>query len=428
MEQVQAAVYPVDNPPLTEIDPNDPALLQDPYAYFARLRAEAPVFRDPASGIIFVSTYDLVLEVNKKPKLFSSDVALMLKSGGQGGFDPEEKAIMDQGLPWIDTMLTADPPKHSRYKRLALKAFTPMRVEALHDYIVEVVDGLIDRFAGRGAVELKAEFADQLPAIVTADLLGVPRSDIPQFRIWLAAALARLAGGADRATRIDAARKEIELQRYFVDQFARRRAQPSDDVLSDLVHATLAEEGDPRPLDDAELMGMTHQIFVAGQETTAHALTYAVYQYARNPEVRAALAADPALVSNLIEESLRHLSPVNNSWRVAATDVELGGVPIKAGEVIYLRWGAANRDEAKFEDPDRFDIHRKNAREHMAFGAGIHTCLGMALARKEMAIALPRLFARLPNLRLKPGHEAFRVKPSPLLRGAAELRLEFDPA
>jgi len=416
-----------DTRPLEEIDSADPALLQDPYAYFARLRSEAPVFRDPKTGVVAVSSYELVQEVMRKPKEFSSNIALMLKSGGIGKFDPEEKAIMDQGLPWIDTMLTADPPRHSQYKRLAMAAFTPNRVNAMAGYIGEVVDSLIDQFASRGHVELKAEFADLVPAIVTADLLGLPREDIPQFRIWLAGALTRLAGGASREQRIDAARKEIELQQYFIAQFARRRQQPADDVLSVLVNGSYEQDGAARPLDDAELMGMTHQIFVAGQETTAHALTYAVYQIVKQPGLQHRMVAEPELVTKLIEESLRHLSPVNNGWRVAAADVALGGVAIRAGEPIFLRFGAANRDAARFDNPEAFDLERANAREHLAFGGGIHTCLGMVLARKEMALALPKLFARLPSLRLAPGHEAFRVKPSPLLRGAAELQLEFEP-
>lgn len=417
----------LDMRPLEEIDSTDPALLQDPYAYFARLRSEAPVFRDPKTGVVSVSSYDLVQEVFRKPKEFSSDVSLMLKSGGQGKFDPEEKAIMATGLPWVDTMLTADPPRHSQYKRLAMAAFTPNRVNGMVDYMAEVSDSLINQFSARGHVELKAEFADSLPAIVTADLLGVPREDIPQFRVWLAGALTRLAGGANRERRIDAARKEIELQQYFIAQFARRRQQPAGDVLSVLVHGSLGQDDAARPLDDAELMGMTHQIFVAGQETTAHALTYAVYQVVKQPGLQERMVDDAALISQLIEESLRHLSPVNNGWRVAASDVVLGGVPIRAGEPIFLRFGAANRDAARFENPESFDLHRPNAREHLAFGGGIHTCLGMVLARKEMAIALPKLFDRLRNLRFAPGHEVFRVKPSPLLRGAAELQLEFDP-
>lgn len=425
MTQTTEAVR--DRCPLAEIDSTDPGLLQDPYAYFARLRDEAPVFRDPKTGVVHVSRYDLVVEVCRKPKLFSSDISILLKSGGTGQFDPEEKAIMDSGLPWTNTMLTADPPRHSHFKRLAMQAFSPRRVNGMTDYIAEVTHSLIDSFVAAGEVELKAEFADRVPAIVIADMLGVPRDDIPRFRVWLEAALTRLAGGANRAARIDAAHKEVELQDYFVDQFARRRQSPGDDVLSDLVRGLIPEGDGSRPLDEAELMGMTHQIFVAGQESTAHAITYAVYQTVSRPGLQQRLANDPELVRRLIEESLRHLTPANNGWRVAAADVELGGVSIRAGEPILLRFGAANRDPRRFADAERFDLERANGEDHLAFGGGIHTCLGMVLAREEMAVCLPILFRRLPELRFSPGHEAFRVKPSPLLRGAAELRLRFDP-
>ena len=413
--------------PLAAIDANAPALLSDPYPYYARLRSEAPVFRDPASGVVSVASHALALEVNKRPKIYSSDMAALLKSGGAGALDPEEAAIMGRGEPWMDTLLTADPPAHSRYKKLAMKAFTPARVEAMGDYIAQTAHDLIDDFQRQGCVEFKSGFADRLPAIVIADILGVPRTDIPQFQIWLRAVLTRLAGGADRDARIDAAHKEIELQHYLIDAIEQRRADPRDDVISALVHATLAEEGDPRPLNHAELISMLHQIFTAGQESTAQTLSYGIYQLIRHPDQREALERDPAGFANFSEEVLRHLTPIASMWRIVREDCVLGDTPLKAGEVLLLRYGSANRDEALFEDGDRFDSGRPNARGHLAFGAGIHTCLGMALARKEMAIAFPLLVRRLRNPRLAPG-ESFAFAPSPLLRGIRALHIEFDPA
>jgi cytochrome P450 len=412
--------------PLVEIDANQSALLQNPYEYFARLRSEAPVFRDPKTGVVAVSTYDLVLEVNKRPKIYSSDMAKILKSGGVGTIDPEEAAIMAEGQPWVNTMLTADPPAHTRYKKLAMKAFTQARVEALSDSIVEGVDRLLDGFQKDGVVEFKSQFADHLPSMVIADMLGVPRSEIPQFQIWLRAAITRLAGGASREQRLDAARKEIDLQRYLIAAIDERRASPRNDVISDLVHATLADEGDPRPLGVAEMIGMLHQIFTAGQETTAQALSYAIYQLIVNPDQRELARSNPTLYVSVVEETLRHLTPTNNMWRIVKEDTTLGGVGLKAGEVMLLRYGSANRDDKKFADGETFDV-RPNAKEHLAFGAGIHTCLGMALARKEMGIALPIVFERLKNLRLAPG-KSFSFAPSPLLRGVLSLHLEFDPA
>lgn len=413
---------------LVEIDATSAEVLQDPYPYYRRLREEAPVFRDPKTGIVSVSTYALVLEVNKRPKTFSSMFAHLLNSGGTGSLDPEEEAIMAAGLPWRDTLLTADPPSHQRYKRIAMKAFPHTRVAGMAPYIEETTHRLIDGFADAGKVEFKTGFADLLPSYVIADGLGVSREDIPRFHEWLNAGIARLAGNAGREERIDAARKEIELQRYFLAAITDRRGNPRDDIVSDLVHASLADEEGARPLDDAELYAILQQIFNAGQETTAHSLTFAIYQLMEHPEQMAAVRADSALIPNLVEETLRFLTPSNNMWRVVKEDTILGGVQLYAGEPMLLRYGAANRDPERFEHPDRFDVTRPNAREHLSFGAGIHTCLGMALARKEMTVALPILLDRLRNLRFAQGVDSFRYSPSPILRGVTALHLTFDPA
>lgn len=409
------------------VDPMAPAVLANPFPFLASLRQHAPVWRDPRSGFVHVATHALTLEVNKRPKVFSSAMAHLLKTGGAGSLDPEEAAIMARGLPWIDTMITADPPAHSRYKRIAMKAFTPRRVDSMSYYIGETAHALVDRFAANGRVEFKSEFADQLPSIIIADLLGIPRTDIPQFQQWLRSVVSRIAGNSDRNARIAAAHDEIALQEYLLHAINERRASPRDDVISDLVHATLAEEGDPRPLEDIELLGILHQIFTAGQETTAQALAYGIYQLLDHPEHLAAVRNDPALHANLVEETLRHLTPVSAMWRIVREATELGGVKLVPGDVMLLRYASANRDEMRFADPDAFDPGRKNAHEHLAFGAGIHTCLGMALARKEMQIAFPIIVQRLAGLRLAPDH-AFSFLPSLLLRGVARLNLEFDPS
>lgn len=409
------------------VDPMAPEILADPFAFFAGQRAEAPVWRDPRSGFVHVFTHALTLEVNKRPKIFSSAMSHLLKSGGTGSIDPEEAAIMAKGLPWIDTMITADPPAHSRYKRIAMKAFTPMRVESMAGYIAETAHALVDRFAASGTVEFKSAFADQLPSIIIADLLGVPHQEIPQFQKWLRSVVSRIAGNSAREARIAAAHDEIALQQYLLAAINARRAVPRDDVISDLVHATLAEDGDPRPLEDIELLGILHQIFTAGQETTAQALAYGIYQLLRHPEQLEAVRADPALYAPLVEETLRHLTPVSAMWRIVREATELGGVTLAPGDVVLLRYASANRDEARFDRPEEFDLKRPNAHEHLAFGAGIHTCLGMALARKEMQIAFPILVQRLAGLRLAPD-DNFAFLPSLLLRGVARLDLEFDPS
>lgn len=413
---------------LERIDATSPENLQNPYPYYDRLRKEAPVFRDPKTGIVSVSTYDLVLEVNKKPKIFSSDFSALLNSGGSGSFDPEEEAILAKGLERRDTLLTADPPMHTRYKRIAMHALPLKRINAMAPYIAEVTNSLIDPFADAGEVEFKSQFAELLPGIVIADVLGVPREDLPMFQGWVRCAILRLNGNARPEERADLARSEIAMQEYFRAIMADRRANPGDDVVSDLIAARLPTDDGERPLEDSEVYSIIQQIFTAGQEATAHALAYAVAQLLANPAQMAALMADKALVPGWVEETARHLSPSHNMWRVVKEDTVLGGVALKAGEPMLLRYGSANRDAAKFADPDKFDVARENVREHIAFGAGVHTCLGMYLARLEMATALPIVLERLPNLRFADPDNPFQFAASHILRGMQTLRLKFDPA
>jgi cytochrome P450 len=413
-------------PPLEEINAFDPDLLNEPYDYYRRLREEAPVFRDPKTGIVSVATYDLIVEVNRQPMVFSNQFGEALRSGSAGRLDPEELAIVREGVEVASTMLTADPPAHTRYRKLAMKAFTHKRVEQLGAYVAQVTHELIDGFAADGRCEFKSAFANHLPMIVIADSLGVPRADMDRFHRWSDAFIVQLGGVSDRETRLEAARRINEFQRYFIERIEEKRAHPTEDVISDLVHATLAEEGDPRPMDYAELLSILQQLLVAGNETTAHTLTAGLYYLTADPALRARIIADPALVPGFVEETLRLLSPTNNMWRVATRDAEVGDFPIKAGEIMLLRYGSANRDAARFPLPDDFDPDRPDAREHLAFGAGIHTCIGAQLARKEMVTAFPIILKRLKNPRFAPGRNAFRYNPNILLRGVLELHVEFD--
>ena len=411
--------------PLADIDAFDPVLLQNPHAYYARLRAEAPVFRDPKTNIVFVSTYDLIYKVNTQPRLFSNNFSEQLRSGSATAMDPDEIAILSTGVPPKNTMLTADPPEHNRYRKLGAKAFTYKRVEGMGEYVGKVANELIDGLIDDGHCEFKSAFANVLPMTVIADALGVPRSDMKRFHLWSDAFITQLGGVADKTARLDAARKIVEFQRYFVDKIEQKRANPTEDIISDLVHADLAEEGDPRKMDHAELISILQQLLVAGNETTAHSLTAGLYYLIRNPGQCAALISDPSLIPNFVEETLRYLSPTNNMWRVATSDTEIEGVEIKKNDLILLRYGSANRDEAQFANAGAFDIRRDNARTHLAFGAGIHTCIGAQLARKEMTIAFPILLNRLRNIRLTDPREEMRYEPNILLRGVSELRIAF---
>ncbi|MEO0549700.1 MAG: cytochrome P450 [Pseudomonadota bacterium] len=411
--------------PIQDVNTFDPQFLQDPYPFYARTRGEAPVYRDEKTGTIFVATYDLIKEVNSQPLIFSNGFRDTLAAGGVNKDTSEENAILAQG--WIikDTMLTADPPEHQRYRKLASKAFTFKRVTQMTAYVGDLVHDLIDEMPEDGC-EFKSAFAAKLPMYVIADALGVPRDNFDKFEAWTNAFVARLSGVADQETRIWAAHKIVEFQKYFVDVIEEKRANPSEDVISDLVHADLAHEGDPRKMEYEELLSILQQLLVAGNETTAHTLTAGIHYLISHPDQMARVKADPDLSANLVEETLRYLSPTNNMWRVVKQDHQIGDFKVKAGELVLLRYGSANRDSAKFEDPDRYDIERANAKEHFAFGVGIHTCIGAQLARKEMAIAFPILLERLQDIRLDPTKSDLRYLPSVLLRGVENLNVLYS--
>jgi cytochrome P450 len=414
--------------PLHEVDTFDAGFLQNPHPFYERLRNEAPVFRDPKNNVVYVSTYDLIKEVNAQPKLFSNKFGPQLRSGSTEEQDPDEVAIQKEGWIVVDTMLTADPPEQTRYRKLAMKAFTYKRVLQMSAYVEELINQLIDDLPNAGKIEFKSQFANKLPMFVIADALGVPREHFEQFEEWSNAFILQLSGMADKDGRLWASRKIVEFQKYFVDVIEQKRANPTEDVISDLVHADLSEEGDPRKMTYEELLSILQQLLVAGNETTAHTLTAGLYYLLTHPDQMEQLRKDPSQVENFVEETLRYLSPTNNMWRVATADTELNGVPIKKNDLILVRYGSGNRDATKFDDPHTFDMTRANAKEHLAFGAGIHTCLGAQLARKEMQTAFPIILKRLKNIRLDPDNDQLTYLPSILMRGVMALNIEFEKA
>ena len=400
----------------------DPATLAEPLEFYAALRREAPVHRDP-TGIFLVSTYELVVEASRHPEVFSNRFAEAM--AGQVARDPASVEIAREGWPPVDTMLTADPPEQKRFRSLVNKAFSKRRVQKLVPRIEVLADELLERFAAKGRVELRSEFAVPLPLTVIAEQLGVPRSDLARFKKWSDGFVAQLSQMADRDQQLEAARMIVEFQHYFAKVVESRSAEPQDDIITDLVHARVEGE---RPLDMAETLSILQQLLVAGNETTASAISEGMWLLIRNPDQLAKVRERPELVPNMIEEVLRLATPTANMWRVTKADTELGGVAIPAGSFVMLRYASANRDEAVFPEPDRFDVERENVAEHIAFGKGIHFCLGAELARAEMNVAFPRLLERLRSPRLAAGAPPPRYVPNILLHGLESLEIEFDPA
>jgi cytochrome P450 len=412
----------VSHAPLDAFNPFDAALQEDPWAYYARLRREAPVHRDPNTGIYLVSTYALVVEVLKRPEVFSNRFGVSLQ--GRSGRNEEVEKIAKEGWPPVDTMLTADPPEQRRFRMLVNEAFKPRRVQALEPRMRALTDELIDGFVGDGRAEIRSRFAVLLPLTIIAEQLGVPHEDLGLFKKWSDGFVAQLSQMAGPEAQVEAAKLILEFQKYFAKTLAARAESPKDDIISDLVHARVEGE---RPLDTAECLSILQQLLVAGNETTASTICEGVRLLATHPDQLAKVVDDPARIPNLVEEVLRIATPTSNMWRVVKEDTELGGVAIPQGSMVLVRFASANRDEAMFPDPDRFDVDRQNAGEHIAFGQGIHFCLGAKLARRELACAFRRLTTRLPGLRLAPDAPPLRHTPSILLRGLEALEIEWDP-
>ena len=400
----------------------DPDVVQDPFPLYRWAHANAPVMTLPGSGIVVVMGYDLCVEATGRVADFSNNFTAALS--GALSADPEVAAILEQGWPQIDTLLTADPPVHTRFRKLVNLAFSMPRVNALEAGMRAKVDALIDRFIDRGACEFVADFAVPLPVQVICEQLGFDLSEQANVKRWSDAFADRLGHMIPRERELECAHEVVEFQRALKVKIDARRTAATDDLLSDIVNARLDGEA---PLDDAEILSIAQQLMVAGNETTTHALAGGIVHLARNPDQQASARANFKLVPNLVEEVLRLDTPTAGMWRVVTRDCELGGHAFKGGTMAMLRYAAANRDPARYPDPDRFDIERSNARSHLAFGRGAHMCVGNMLSRKEMAVAFERLLTRLEHIRLQPGTE-LKVSPNLLLRGYLTVPITFAKA
>ena len=336
--------------------------------------------------------------------------------------DERVLSIQEQGWPGVDTMLTQDPPAHRRYRGLVNQAFTARRVKTLAPRIEEICNELIDAFIDRGECDFVEAFAVQLPVIVIGEQLGVPDEDIHLIKIWSDAFALQLSGQADTEQQVEVATIILAYQKYFAAKLEHRRENRRDDIISDVVHARLEGE---RPLDTAESLSILQQLMVAGNQTTTHAIGEGLLLLAQHPAQRELIQRDPELVDNLVEEVLRLSSPTANMWRVATKDTELQGVNVPAGSMLQVRYSSANRDEAEFENSQAFDVTRENLNRQIAFGHGVHMCIGAALARKEMQIGFRVVLERLTDFELMIDESELVYPPNVLLRGLAELPVRF---
>lgn len=394
-------------------------VLADPFAAYQQALATSPVYEVPGSGITLVLSYALVAEAAARVDDFSNDFSAILS--GVRSSDPDVAAVLEKGWPQRDTLLTADPPDHTRFRKLVNLAFSMKRVDALEAHIRSIATSLIEACVAQGECDFVSAFAMPLPVQMITEQIGIDRTDFATVKRWSDAFADRLGGMISKERELECAAEVVEFQHAMKAKIDARRAQPCDDLLSDLVNAQVDGE---RPLDDSELLSILQQLMVAGNETTTSSLAGGLVQLIRNPDQAAKVRANPALIRNMVEEILRTESPTAGLWRVVKRDCELGGVPLKAGTMLMLRFAAANRDPARFPDPDVFDVERKNANSHLAFGRGIHMCVGNMLSRKELAVAFELLLDRFGQIEIVDG-AALTYPPNMLLRGLSALPIRF---
>ncbi len=338
--------------------------------------------------------------------------------------DPEIQAVAAQGWPVMNTMLTADDPVHARFRRLVSLAFSSPRVNALEIRIREIAKSLLERVSPGEAVDFMASYAVPLPTTVIAEQIGLETSAAPLVKRWSDASTARHSGQLSRARELECARYMLEYQQFLKAKIdARRATADRRDLLGAIVNAQI--DGD-RPLEDAEIMSVVQQLMVAGNETTTSTLAGGMMLLHENPGQLALVQARPDLIPAMVEEMLRLLSPTAGMWRFAVCDTKLGDWPIAAGERVMLRFAAANRDPQVFADPDKFDVQRPNLNKHLAFGRGVHSCIGNMLARKELTVSFQEIFRRYRGVRLDEGAPRPRHAPHHLLHGLANLDIVLD--
>jgi cytochrome P450 len=369
--------------------------LADPYGLYRRAREEKPVFYAEAFDVWVVSRYDDVRRVLMDPTRFSS--AFQIRTPHTPA--PGVAEILAKGHPELPALLNEDPPEHRRTRDLVAKTFTPRRIAMLEPRITAIVGELLDAMEPRGQTDLVADLATPLPLRVICELIGLPAGDAPRVRDWTGQLAVLTSFGASPQEQRAAAHASVEFERYLAGAVADRRSQGRDDLLTDLIQ--VRADG-AAPLTDLEIISLLITLVFAGHETTANLIAGALVLLLHRPELWAAVGEDPDLVAAVVEETLRIDAPVQGMFRRAVFDVQISGVAIPAGAQVFVLFASANRDDAVFEKPDDFDPGRPGMDRHLAFGRGIHFCLGAPLARMEAQTALRLLRGRLPGLVLDP--------------------------
>ena len=405
----------------------DPEIQQCPHMYYAKMQKERGVFETDALGtpLYLVTKYEDVAACAMNTSVFSSRFdAGSMEGNSEYARRAQELYEQEGGFDRVGTMLTVDPPEHTRYRRLVSQAFTPKAIAALEPTIRELAGQLIDELISGTAIGQSLDFVElfavPLPVAVIAKALNVPDDRLGDFKRWSDASVAGIGTNISIDERLAADREVIEFQKYFADQLELRRKTPQDDILTDLVNAQIDNDDpegfDSAPLDIAEMLSIIQQLLVAGNQTTTHLLGEMLLLLDEHPEEWARLAEDPLYGKDVADEALRLAAPTQGMFRVVSEDTQVGSTSLSAGSRVVLMYAAANRDPEMWEHPDTFQPGREGQAKHLSFGKGPHYCVGAGLARLEARIVAETLGERLSRIEVTNRSE-LRYIPSFVLRG-----------
>lgn len=408
----------------------DPKIIECPWAFDALLRQRAPVYFDEAHNIYLVSTYELISYVLQSPDLYSS--RYMEKMLSKEPFPDEVLAIYAQGYPLRDALLVTDGETHDRHRRIITTAFSRKRLTELAPALEARMDSLLNAAMPKGHMRFREEVAQAVPLLITEQQLRIPAADMPKAREW-SEILSSGFGGIDKslAQMKHEARDMVAFQKYFAAKIetemnsirATGKGYREDDLLTLLAGAIL----DPAdPMDMPEAISFLINLFPATHDTTTTTMMACVQRFTEHPNVQKAVRSNPAAISKLIEETIRHETPIRAWWRRATRDVTLAGVDIPADSWLLMRVSAAHRDDAAYVNPDVFDIERTGGRAHLGFSTGMHICAGRFFARHIISRTIAKLSERATHYRFVPGANDFSHAHNLLASGYRELVIEFD--
>lgn len=406
--------------------------LLNPYAAYKYLRDNTPVKFEPLLSAYVVTRYDLVREAIRDTQTYSSEYDGFLAKSQEIAFasappDVQKRLIElnQQMTPIPPTMLTLNEPRHTQYRSLVSQLFTGSEVKKAEATVQAVIDAKLANLTSKTTADFVEEFGFPVPLRIIGDRLGIPEEDRPFFdRAATAAASALRLSPLTPEQLVERAETALNLQKLLIGLVEARRREPKQDMITILANSKL-EEAD-RLLTHGEALSILNQFLVAGHETTTSTFGWGMLLLCRNPGIQDRIRGNAKLIRTFIEEALRLESPVQGLPRLVTKDTTLGDTQLKAGDMIMLRYGAANRDERQFENPDAVDVEREKAGMQLAFGSGVHHCIGAPLARQELNLGFMAILDKLKNIRLAEGHPAPEAEPSFILRNLPHLHIRYE--